>query len=291
MPWQQHWPATVDFAYVANAAPSPDEELVWRDPAGALTVSKVGEVGHRHFRLRHEDWLFIDVLADRRFVARAQTGTSMATYHHFLADQVIPRAMEQAGKFVLHAAAVCVGDSVILLIGESGRGKSTLSTSFDIAGHPLLGDDATVISSLGDTPRAKAVYPSLRLLPDSLAALLPVGTPSLEVANYTSKQRLALPCAERESLPIRSAFILSPPEVMSSIAVRRLTMAETCMAFLENSFALDPSDTARARERMEQASALANAVPAFEIDYPRDYARLPEVRQTILDQVAALTPV
>lgn len=62
------------------------------------------------------------------------------------------------------------------------------------------------------------------------------------------------------------------------------------MALVESSFALDPVDPDQALGRLNDASALARQVPAFEIAYPRDYARLPEVRQAILDQLAALEP-
>ena len=55
------------------------------------------------------------------------------------------------------------------------------------------------------------------------------------------------------------------------------------MALVENAFALDPTDTARAKDRLEKASALAKSVPSFAISYPRDYASLPGVRAAIVD--------
>jgi hypothetical protein len=54
------------------------------------------------------------------------------------------------------------------------------------------------------------------------------------------------------------------------------------MTLVENSFSLDPSDLKMARTRMEKASQLAGRIPIFAISYPRDYARLPEVREAIL---------
>ena len=55
------------------------------------------------------------------------------------------------------------------------------------------------------------------------------------------------------------------------------------MTLVENSFALDPTDTGGALDRLEKASALAKSVPSFAINYPRDYASLPAVRAAILD--------
>ena len=62
------------------------------------------------------------------------------------------------------------------------------------------------------------------------------------------------------------------------------------MALVENSFSLDPSDVSEAAKRLDAASAVARNVPMFQITYPRDYARLPEVRAAILGQVATLEP-
>lgn len=151
--------------------PGPGETVRWADPAGPLVISFFGGPGHGHHRLRHADDIIVDVLPDRRIVTRVRTGLSRPTLDHFLADQVLPRVRAQGGDFVLHAGAVRVDGAAILLMGASGRGKSTLVTSLDSAGLALLGDDAMVVSCLDEHPRTKAVYPSLRLLPDSIAAL------------------------------------------------------------------------------------------------------------------------
>jgi len=64
-----------------------------------------------------------------------------------------------------------------------------------------------------------------------------------------------------------------------------MSVPQACMTFVENSFALDPSDTKRAALRLADASSLARRVPTFELSYPRDYGRLAEVRERILDRV------
>lgn len=175
-------------------------------------------------------------------------------------------------------------------MGLSGRGKSTLVSSFNQAGFALLGDDAMVVSSLDTIPRVRPVYPSLRLFPDSIEALMSGVVTAGSVAHYSTKQRIDVPVvSDAGDLPlsIKAIFSIAAP---GQVGLRRLAVAEACMSLVENSFALDPSDTARARERLRDASTLAHHVPTFEISYPRDYARLPEVRQAILDQIAALEP-
>lgn len=264
--------------------------LCWQDAASPLRVYRLGGADEGVIRLRIGTGLIVDVFPDRRVVTRAATGLSPATVDHSLTDLVYPRLRSHAGEFVIHAGGIGIGEAAFVLLGLSGRGKSTLATSFYKAGYALLGDDAMVVSAIAIAPCVCAVYPSLRLFPDSIAALILDAASAEAVSPQSAKQRIDL--ADRDLVqsprPLRALFRIGEPAADDHIEVRQLSLAEACMALVENSFALDPSDTARAHERMDQASALARAVPAFEIRYPRDYARLPEVRQAILDQVAVL---
>ena len=285
-----NWDVRIDRS-LSRTDRSNSENLIWQDGNGPLAISQICMSESTYYRLRMGCELYVDVHASRLIVANTSPTVSKTTLDHFLADQVLPRAMAHEGDFVLHAGAVRLGNAAILLMGTSGRGKSTLATSFDQAGLPLLGDDAMVISWHDDRPQAKAVYPSLRLLPDSIEALFPTAIKTTSVADYTQKRRVDVSRidADRASLlPIKAIFSIAGPGDDLRITLRRLSIAEACMACVESSFALDPADLDRARGRLDDASALAGQIPAFEISYPRDFARLPEVRQAILDQLDQL---
>lgn len=259
-----------------------------------LTLSRTGNAPNG-YRLRFADQVAVDVLIDSTSLIELPTSTDVpqSTCDHFLTDQVLPRMLAHEGRLVLHAGAVRLGQGGIVLMGKSGGGKSTLTASFDRAGHALLGDDAIIVSWPTDSPCAQAVYPSLRLFPDSVDALYVDNVITTSVAHYTPKQRISVPVSGEDAgpiLPIRAIFLIADPSEEMIIQSRRLSIAEACMAFIENSFALDPTDMQRSRNRLEAASALARHVPTFEISYPRDYARLPEVRMAILSHVPDVDP-
>lgn len=277
-----------------NSSAEVETELrLWDDPAGALRVSRLGAKAAGRYRLCFNDEITLEVQThDKLVIERSKQDPGLRSMrNHVLADQLYPRILAHDGNLVLHAGAFEATNECILIVGASGRGKSSMVTSFDQAGFPLLGDDALVVSMAQGVACAKAVYPSLRLFPDSINALLEGIVGTSEVAHYTAKRRvdIAVPADSAiEPKPILAMFMLLEPSSEDKIRLDRLTEAEACMSLIESSFALDPSDTFRAAQRLEMASALARQVPAFVISYPRNYARLPLVRKAILDQCMRL---
>ncbi|MEQ8840149.1 MAG: hypothetical protein RIB98_04145 [Acidimicrobiales bacterium] len=69
-------------------------------------------------------------------------------------------------RLMMHAAVVAQGDEALLLVGESGRGKSTLSAAALVGGWDLLGDDLAVIDTRQMMARGVARRP---MVPASLA--------------------------------------------------------------------------------------------------------------------------
>ena len=256
----------------------------WSDESGPLSISYVGDVESGNYRLRLGRDLAVDVLPDH-LATWQRSASDDCSLDHFLSDQVFPRVLTHGGNHVLHAGAVQFRDAAILMIGPSGRGKSTLAASFNQAEASLIGDDAMVIGWQADRPFATPVYPSLRLLPDSIAAILPPGAATDMVAHYTPKRRVRLPIDDcGPAVAVTAIMVIGEPA--DAIETRRLSAADACIALVTNSFALDPSDVAQAQRRLEASVRLAASVPTFEIHYPRDYAQLPMVRAAILDLVA-----
>ncbi len=265
--------------------------LCWQDLASPLRVFRMPGPDGKGYRLLVGMELIVDICASRRIVTRARDPLPTLTVDHVLTDLILPRILSHEGQFVVHAGGVGIDAGALIFLGLSGRGKSTLATSFQRAGSDLLGDDAMIVSLLDAGPLVRAVCPSLRLFPDSIEALVPSTRSGATVNPQTGKCRVALDKCGTTDTPValRAIFLIGEPN-SQGVHVQRLSIAAACMALVENSFALDPSDTDQARRRLDQASVLANLVPAYEISYPRDYARLPEVRRAILAQVAALEP-
>ena len=168
---------------------------LWKDQTGQLDLARIGAPAQSRYRLDFADQIRVDVqLAERIIIEQPiRPDVALSTREHFLSDQVLPRLLGHLGHLVLHAGAIRIGEEAILLLGKSGSGKSTLAASFDASGWPLLGDDAVIVSRLNDRHGAAAVYPSLRLFPDSIEELYPAAAPTAAMADYSPKMKSQRP--------------------------------------------------------------------------------------------------
>jgi hypothetical protein len=207
---------------------------------------------------------------------------SEQSIRHLLADQIIPRIFAHEGEFVLHAAGVRRDEGIVLLVGPSGSGKSSLAASLHNSGYHLVGDDVMVIAESKGIVTGRAVYRSLRLFPDSIEALVHGPADFTPVASYTDKQNVIFADDLRSDhpLPVRAAFLLGSPRG-KGVVVEPVTSAQACMGFLEHSFWMDPGDLRLTKQRMSQASALAEQVPTFRLAYQRKYSALPAVHRAL----------
>jgi hypothetical protein len=283
----RNWPVELSNSLFPDDTADGDVSR-WQDSATPLSIARISTPDGAVHRLRMNSELAIDVFPDGRLVARSDGPVAQNTLDHFLADQVIPRILAHRGDFVCHSGAVRCDDAALMFVGASGRGKSTLAASFNLAGHALLGDDAMVVSWSNHIPHVRSVYPSLRLFPDALAALMPDAPTAGPMAQYSTKQRIDVEVADEGDLPplpVRALFVIDAPTADGTIAICPLSVADACMALVGSSFALDPNDMEQAKSRLTAASRLASAVPAFRLAFERSFDLLSAVRQAIFDAV------
>ena len=258
--------------------------ILWSEEGGFVVQSDRFE--SNRYKLTFAKSAAFSISFDRREIGiiPETDHISRDTLEHLLADQVLPRILAHEGRLVLHAGAVDTASGAIVVVGLSGSGKSTLAASLHQAGYPLLGDDAVILADGPEVPHCSAVYRSLRLYEDSIHSIFTVPVRLEKVAHYSSK-RYVRDLDEHgyapSPVPVRGMVFLAP-EPSKTIEARRMSAAEACMAMIEHSFWIDPTDVGQARGRFLQASAVASHFPAFELSYPRDFKVLDDVRAVIL---------
>jgi hypothetical protein len=262
----------------------------WLDTAGTLTLTGL--------RCGDTYYLYLPGLAEARLGADGCVSVyrnpevSLASLRHAIVDQILPRLLAGAGALMTHAAAVIdPGARALLLLGESGYGKSTLCAALVHSGAGLLSDDCVRLEPGTEQVTVIPGYPGMRLRPDSLSALYAGQVPATtSVADHMDKRRVELLAPERrasnavvlvKSAQVGAIVLLQPPGTATAVTLTRVAPARACMALVHNSFALDPTDTIRVRAQLAKASDVIQAVPAYTLGYPRDYACLPGVMERL----------
>ncbi|MCC7097652.1 MAG: hypothetical protein IT472_10775 [Thermomonas sp.] len=213
------------------------------------------------------------------------------TLEHLLLDQALPRLLAGRGHLVAHASVVQLSQGAVAFIGRSGWGKSTLAALLHRRGFPALCDDCALFERQGDTVYAIPSYPGLRLFEDSIEQSLGTETLFSPVSDYSYKQRIieiGRDAALEGPRPLAAICVLGAPDPAITIpSIAPISAAAACMAIIEHGFRLDPSDSTLTARQLAQASAVAHAVSAYALTYPRDFASQDALVATLLSRFNA----
>lgn len=88
-------------------------------------------------------------------------------------------ALAARACYALHAAALRWRGQALLVLADSGVGKSTLARVAQALGHERLADDVAIVSMPAGRPQLRLPYPQLKLepclAPGATSATLPIG--------------------------------------------------------------------------------------------------------------------
>ena len=211
------------------------------------------------------------------------------TVRHQLLDQVLPRVLEYLGHLMVHASAVRTPHGAVMFMADTGAGKSTLAASFQSAGVELLSDDCMQLilepeGNVGCMP----TYRSLRLWSDSADTIMasePYEPMSLDGGKRRLRPRTVGSCLLQ--LPLPRICLLAPADDGSDeITFSAVTPARAVSMLLAQCFRLDPTDATLTKRAFERCADVVERVSVVELAYPRDYGRLPEVRDAVLERAA-----
>lgn len=274
-------PGQPDFRLTLSVAPPSGAIVTWAhdfpDAFGESTLRC--ERTTTGYRLHFPGIATVLASAGGEIGIHPHVGAAMDFVRHVLLDQALPRILAQRGELVLHGAVVGTrSGKSLLLIGDSGRGKSTLTGAFFASGRTVGTDDGALVRVTDGALCAFPTYPSLRLLPDSRGHLFAgVESSNLPIAGYSEKRRLPVPGAMGASR-VDAIVLLAPPlEDHTPPRLSRETPGLACMAMIRHGFQLDLSDTSNLKALLAKAAEAAVLVPVYQLHYPRRYEVLPDV--------------
>lgn len=167
-------------------------------------------------------------------------------------------------RYCLHAGCVNTPNGALALIAESGVGKSTLSMSSDAAWQQIS-DDVLVIDA--HSLRIGGAFPQLKM-PRAISDF------------YRGRNASASP-----KLTGMIRLVAAPS---TQISVARLTARDALLQVVRHSVGAKLFNTLELQRHTLFSAQLANAVPIWRLEYPRDLTRLPQVRRVIIDAMQQL---
>jgi hypothetical protein len=213
--------------------------------------------------------------------------TSDNTVQHLYLNQILPLTLGLQGKLVFHASAVEIGEVAVAFMGASGRGKSTLAANFATNGFRFLTDDGLALETHHNHYHVIPSHPSIRLWEDSEQALITANTTKAPPVQFTSKSRFLsgqkmVFC--EQSRPLRHIYFLGEGKAAYFVC-KRMTSAVALIELVKHSFMLDIEQNTLLANHFNELSQLTQKISCYQLDYPRCFATLAEIRQAIINHV------
>jgi len=214
---------------------------------------------------------------------------SDSTIQHLYLNQVLPLALSQQGKLVFHASAVEIGAVAVAFLAPSGRGKSTLATTFATNGLRFLTDDGLRVERHEGHYQAMPSHPSIRLWQDSEQALISPDAIKAPALQFTTKSRFlsgrGLAFCEQPR-PLQQLYVLGEGKTEHFVC-RRIPPAAALIELVKHAFLLDTEAPTVLAQQFAALAQLTQQIPCYHLDYPRSFATITAVRQAIIHHVTS----
>jgi hypothetical protein len=172
----------------------------------------------------------------------------------------------------VHAASVARDGAAILVVGQSGAGKTSIAVACATQGWDYLGDDAVIVRA--GPPRVASLYSSARLredtfqrYPDAMRACLGVSDDAGELKAEVDMALLRRPAAEAEI----KAIVVPQPTDWSECRLAPLGRADTLRKLMAATRQSMLGDEAAAFAKL---AALVSEVPCYALTASGDASAL-----------------
>jgi len=170
-------------------------------------------------------------------------------------------ALALRGTWCLHASAAIFKDNLIVFLGESGQGKSTLAAYLTIpedANWRLVADDILPVTLSSDNVDAWPHFPQLKLPVEAQPG------PSLP-----------------EQIPISKICVLTHADMDKMPELELLQPSQSIQVLLRHTAGTRLFDSALLAKHLDFCGRAAEQIPVYTLTYPHREDILPKVRELL----------
>jgi hypothetical protein len=198
--------------------------------------------------------------------------------------RVLAICLHQQGVVALHGSAVQLSGVAIAFLAPKFHGKSTTAAALVDSGARLLADDVVAVST-GNPPSVLPSVPFVQLWKDSAARVAPgaVAVPGDEDGPKLQR-RWDGPAQNADSAaPLDAVYLLAPVPPGAPAGVRRLRLSgvEGALALLGQAKVGNLLGVERRADLLQATSELADRVPVYRLEVPRDFDQLADLTSVL----------
>lgn len=244
-------------------------------------LSKLTKVKITSSNLIYLFWNDIEIfiINNNEIIINPKTGLNLNFLKFLLFGYVFAILLHLRGRLVLHANAINMNNTAIVISGVSGIGKSTISFAFHQKGYKLLCDD---VLSIKIGKKCQTVYPGfprIKLWPDVIQNFEEDPGMIPKIHNKTSKRfyNISGNFSDIEK-QIKTIYFIKET---GNIGIEKIKPQKAIIELIKGSYCFKLLNKSELSENLRQCSAIVNKVPVKILEIEKSYKNLNKLVEII----------
>lgn len=210
------------------------------------------------------------IIDNKEVIVEASIGATADEIKAYLIQTVMSIVLYRRNCIPVHGGAISIGDKSVLIVGESGAGKSSLTTALRRKGYGFIADDLACIE-IKDEPMCMPTFPYQNLCRDT-ANNFGYDVSKLKVID-TERDKYRLDVKEsfiNKPVPVGAIFEIRKSDC-KKVEVREVIGKEKLSFVLNNMYTSQITNSLGVSNRVfKKCIELSNSVPYFIIYRPEN---------------------
>lgn len=216
-----------------------------------------------------------------RITINPESGLEESFIRYLLLGHGFAILLHLNNRLVFHANAVNINENgAIILLGKSGKGKSTTSMALHKQGHRLISDDVVSIEFNENYQTVYYGLPRLKLWPEVIINLNEKN-PELMPKIHSNTEKRSYNISNNTlniTEPLKAIYVIERGE---NTRVKEISSIKALMELIKNSYCFKLFDENELSKNLKQCSKIVNNVPVKILEINTTFDELNSVVKTI----------
>lgn len=241
---------------------------------------------------KEEAWFVIDDIAIFRVcngneITVESLGGSKDKIKAFILGSSLGCILIQRNIPAIHGGTIISNNKAVIITGDMGAGKSTLTSSLRMNGYKFLSDDVSAINLKDDCAVVKAAYPQQKLCRDC-AVRLGLNLEGLKSVE-DGRDKFIVVCKdqfEEEDKVLHSVFHIVVNEEIQDISIHEVKGIEKMRALIKNIYRVDiAAEMGFEGQYFDNIIKIAKYIKFYKIERPKDVLCIDEEVELVKSKI------